>query len=85
MVPGVRHLLARRHGQLQVHGRHGDGALLDPACEPGDESEPPAGMEVEEPADHFLTAGLLRSLDELSVSRTCEISETHNLMEAPSD
>lgn len=70
MVPGVGHLLALGNRQLHVHGRHGNGAPSDPAGEPGDQPDSPAGVEVEEPARRLPVAGLARSLDELGVSRT---------------
>ena len=70
MVPGVGHLLALWRSQLHVHGRHGDGTLSDPACEPRDQPDPPGRMKVEEPTDHVPFTGLLRSLDELSVRCT---------------
>lgn len=75
MVPGVGHVLALGHGQLHVHGCHGNGALSDPACEPGDQPEPPAGMEVEEAARCLPFTGLLSSSDELSVRGSWAESE----------
>lgn len=69
-MPGVGHLLTLGYSQLHVHGRHGNSAFSDPAGEPGDQSDSPARVEVEESARRLASAGLLRSLDELDVSRT---------------
>lgn len=79
MVPGVGHLLALGHAQLHVHGCHGDGALLDPVCEPRHQLDAPARIKVEEPTHHPPSAGLLCPLDQLSVSGTFMVSETENL------
>lgn len=70
MVPGVGHLLSLGHGPLHVHGRHGNGAAPDPAGQPGGQPDQPPRVKVEEAAHHLPLAGLLRPLDELSVSRT---------------
>lgn len=70
MVPSVGHFLAVGHGHLHVHGRHGNGALPDPACEPGNQPDAPPWIKVEEAADGLPAAGLLSASDQLSVSRT---------------
>lgn len=72
MVPGVGHLLPLWYGNLHVHGRHRDGALADPAGEPGDQSEQPPRVEGEEAARHLSVTCLLRPLDELSVGCALE-------------
>lgn len=81
MVPGVGHLLTLRYSQLHVHGCHGDSTLSDPACEPGDQSDPPPRMKMEESTNYLLATGLLRSLDELMVSCACVIVEMQNVMD----
>lgn len=69
-MPGVGHLLPIRHGQLHVHGRHGNGAGSDPPGEPGGESDEAARVEVEEATRYLPIAGILGSSDELGVGRT---------------
>lgn len=76
MMPGIRHLLSLGYGKLHVHGRHRDGALSDPACEPGDQSDQSPRVEVEEAPHYLPLTGLLCPLDELGMSGTLKTLES---------
>lgn len=70
MVPSIWHLLPIRYSHLHIHGCHRNGTFTDPACKPGEQSDPSSRVKVKEAARHFPLTRLLCPLDELNMSRT---------------